>query len=174
MVEEAVRFDEAAAGEEDEGGGDVCDIVGEDIGGVGEVDAAGAAGGEVDAVVADAAEGDDFEVGELVEEGGGNLGAAVADEGADGVGGSGEGGFEGGGGGGVEAVETLFQERLDGGGQGSEDEGGGEGHDARSERGLEFGVKVDEMKGSFLFQPCRHLSNPRPASIPTVIVRMWI
>ena len=53
------------------------------------MDAAGAAGGEVDAVVADAAEGDDFEVGELVEEGGGHLGAAVADEGADGVGGCG-------------------------------------------------------------------------------------
>ena len=102
------------------------------------------------------------------------MGAAVADEGADGVGGLGEGGFEGGGGGGVEAVETLFQEGLDGGGQGSEDEGGGEGHGARSERGLEFGVKVDEMKGSFSFQPCRHLSNPHRASILTVIVRMWI
>jgi hypothetical protein len=74
----------------------------------------------------------------------------------------------------VEAVETLFQEGLDGGGQGSEDEGGGEGHGARSERGLEFGVKVDEMKESFLFQPCRHLSNPHRASILTVIVRMWI
>jgi hypothetical protein len=74
----------------------------------------------------------------------------------------------------VEAVETLFQEGLDGGGQGSEDEGGGEGHGARSERGLEFGVKVDEMKGSFSFQPCRLLSNPHRASIPTVTVRMWI
>jgi hypothetical protein len=35
-------------------------------------------------------------------------------------------------------------------------------------------VKVDEMKESFLFQPCRHLSNPHRASILTVIVRMWI
>jgi hypothetical protein len=130
LMEEAVGFDEAAASHEDERGGDVGDIVGEDVGGVGEADAAGAAGGEVDAVIADAAEGDDFEVRELVEEGGGDLGAAVADEGADGLGGR-EGGGERGGRSGVEAMEVLLQEGVDGRGERGEDEGGGVDHVGR-------------------------------------------
>lgn len=113
-------------------------------------------------------------MGESIEEGSGDLGAAVADDGTDGVGGRGDCGFDGGGRGGVEAVKALFQEGLKAEWQRSEDEGGGASHETRSERRLEFGAKVAEMKGRFLFQPCHHLSNPRPASTLTVIVRMWI
>jgi hypothetical protein len=125
LVEEAICLDEAAAGHEDEGGGEVGDVVGEDAGGVGEADAAGMAGGDVHAIVTDAAEGDDLEIGEAVEEGSGDLGAAIADEGTDGGSGGGEVEIKAGRGIGGEAVEGLLEEGLDGWREGGENEGNG-------------------------------------------------
>ena len=68
-----------------EADGEVCDVVGEDVGGVGDPDPALAALGEVDAVDADGEGGDDLERRERVDERGVGAVGGVADDGADGA-----------------------------------------------------------------------------------------
>ena len=94
IADHAVLFEEAALGGEEEGHGVVGDFLDEGIGAVGDWDAVGGGGGDVDEVDADAAEGDDLAVFELVDDGFGQAAAGVDGVGV--AGGGDEAGFVGG------------------------------------------------------------------------------
>ena len=81
----AVGLRDPAEHGDGEADGEVCDVVGEDVGGVGDPDPALAALGEVDAVDADGEGGDDLERRERVDERGVGAVGGVADDGADGA-----------------------------------------------------------------------------------------
>lgn len=129
LVQKAIGLDKATAGHEDKCRGKVGDVVSEHVWSVGEANPALPAGGKVHAIVTDPAEGDDFEIGQAGEEVSGDLGATIANEGADGRWRCRKQGLECGRGGGVEASEVLLQERLNGGREGGEDEGSRMRHD---------------------------------------------
>ncbi len=94
-MEKAIGGEQLAAGHEDERSGKIGDIVCEHIGRIGHADAAGAAGVEIDAVITDAADGDELEGGQLGNKRRWHLTAAIADEDAGGGGVSGEGAGKG-------------------------------------------------------------------------------
>lgn len=81
----AVGLRDPAEDGDGEPDGEVGDVVGEDVGGVGDPDPAVAALGEVDAVDADGEGGDDLERRERVDERGVGAVVGVPDDGADGA-----------------------------------------------------------------------------------------
>ena len=112
--------------EEAEGG--VGDFLGEHIRRVGDDDAALGAGGEVDAVIADAETGDDLEIGQAIDQGAVDVDVGAAGDRPDGGGGAGDGAVD------LSAAARL--ERLEQAGEGrigsvrqlAEGQDGGPGH----------------------------------------------
>ena len=80
-VNEGVALDDTAGRGHEEGEGEVGGGFGEDVGGIGDEDAAGGGGRDVDIVVADGDIGNDADAVELGEDGGGEFIGELADDG---------------------------------------------------------------------------------------------
>ena len=81
VADHAVLLDDAAEGAQQQRHGVVGDLLDEGVGAVGDGDAAGGRGGDVHEVHADAAEGDELDVGQGLDDARGDAGAAAVDGG---------------------------------------------------------------------------------------------